>query len=72
MSWVKEETWPFIAYFTGNANENYKVDLNVEASALVEDEEEDDVDWEEGWRGKDNLYPKYDTRWYYLSSIGRP
>ncbi|KAA0058049.1 general transcription factor IIE subunit 1 [Cucumis melo var. makuwa] len=32
----------------GNANENYKVDLNVEASALVEDEEEDDVDWEEG------------------------
>ncbi|XP_023006507.1 general transcription factor IIE subunit 1-like [Cucurbita maxima] len=33
----------------GNANENYKVDLNVEASASVEDdEEEDDVDWEEG------------------------
>lgn len=36
-------------YFTGNANDNYKVgDLNVEASASVEDEEEDDVDWEEG------------------------
>lgn len=36
-------------HMTGNANENYKVgDLNVEASASVEDEEEDDVDWEEG------------------------
>lgn len=46
-------------YFTGNANDNYKVgDLNVEASASVEDEEEDDVDWEEGWSGKENFIPQ--------------
>lgn len=40
----------YLSYrITGSANENYKVgDLNVEASASVEDEEEDDVDWEEG------------------------
>ncbi|KAF7838612.1 uncharacterized protein G2W53_007094 [Senna tora] len=32
-----------------NTGENYKVhDLNVEADAQAEEDEEDDVDWEEG------------------------
>lgn len=36
--------FPFI--ITGNTNENYKVDLNVQADASGDDE--DDIDWEEG------------------------
>ncbi|KAF4373275.1 hypothetical protein G4B88_007288 [Cannabis sativa] len=42
-----EEAAPVAA---GNANEPYKVDLNVEADATADNEEDDDddVDWEEG------------------------
>lgn len=39
----------FLPYgIAGNSGESYKVnDLNVEAEASGE--EEDDIDWEEGW-----------------------
>jgi hypothetical protein len=34
--------------FKGNAIGAYKVDLNVEADAQPEEDDEDDIDWEEG------------------------
>ncbi|KAK1591621.1 hypothetical protein Q3G72_010577 [Acer saccharum] len=33
---------------TGNTNENYKVDLNVEVPEASEENDDDDIDWEEG------------------------
>lgn len=38
--------FPYV--IAGNTNENYKVDLNIQADASGDDE--DDIDWEEGWR----------------------
>lgn len=35
-------------FHTGTGNENYKVDLNVQADDAPADDDED-VDWEEGW-----------------------